>query len=1474
MAEIQPQNVPMLTIGDGTGNGAVLLPKPGSSITIDGQPIEKIQIKGYDKNHIELGVEGARLAKKITDPKTGTVTHPELPYDPGGSIPENTVDGVLIRDKNGADIFFEMSEFTIEPTETNPTLPTESIPSTPLVTLEKRATEQPKSISLIGLDVDQIIQAQAGKDMEKLNQTKNIISKIWKGNIAHELMEEHAYQFRKKQVDAAHMMLSDETFTLIGSRADQLYDADMTQLKKDNKIAYAWTKIKDYIADKIGGYTTSQTYAITIAGDMFTNGELTDIEHYEQGLEAVRSRFEKDFLDADGVIRKNLGENLDILQSGDLRHQEIINGIKDLVHKYVNGDFKSKQELDAVISEFAKAQGIGADPKTTREAQLYASSLYQIANESKARIESGVGLNAIDEELNKMEIRIGRAQMGEATQVVKTDTRKTVEWLLQKNIAGTLVVNESVLGTAVAAALSLVVLPRMGVTKILARTSFAAVGGGAIAGAIAGLKENARMKHEWFQYMRQRETGGGSPEPGDKLRLWMAAREIKQVSIDELISRMTTAHKNEDEIQTLAYLADAKARRAISARGGANVSLIQGGPAVDVGRANLDLSIDKLERDLQAKFGQTITDRLNILTDAQTRVLVQGRSVANLEDPLKIALDAVKDNDIGVQKFRRQLGVWGKTTTKGETQGLDAALKDIKTQIALEATRRGISSAVIGSAIGTILTDVPYVIAHHDQVWTNIQHVLHTGPMIETHIASGTQLASVPGIVPIPDAHGSLHIIQTIIPKNTSLINDPATHTYTLMDINNHALIHGIAINDHGQITNGAILNTHPDAVAHGLHFGDNTSVTIPGTGGTDGTGGTFDISAPEGEWNWALQHIQSAGIHHQMPADNFQKNLFRVWTDSQHIPITGTEFHNVPTLFAHDNQIIMGHAMDHALGIRDQIVVNGHLTDANMPNWHDMMALIEKTAAADPTNATDPHVLALMYKIGVVDQPATQADFDYILTHLSGGVPTPSVTIFQGSISQMLTHVTKVVPPWTEIVTPVPAVVPLPREGMRPGTESYFTPPSLDTTILRYPMSYYGYESGQSFLTEKQYTDRRSPELSNNPNATLNQQQEVKRYLSTLSETDNDNLQELLAQHDTPISAETRAIICIPSFKEAANIYTTLEQYLHQVDGHGQPIDPKKFEIVIFDNHPKSIQPDQTHEQVQKFTSEHPELSVIYLHKAYETRQTIGRIRRDLSNFVLKRLENRDASAPDVLLLSNDADVLSIKANYISTAIQEFDTNPRLDAITGKTDFPKEAYTKFPSLFASERAWQFLDSIVHHKQKSVPQLKGANSAFRASTFAATGGYNELSHLGEDLEIGWMIASARQYKSDRIKLVNRFGVVTDPRRAIYKRLKGSSFMDRYGDFANNEDIRDKTWEELAQTVNDRYTKEFLEKDLTDVHNSIFGWLKNSDPEVYEHYFKRAMDFLGVTYETIDNKIVITDDTKLREGLDRYKTYST
>ncbi len=1653
----------LIHIAGSGAEGTKIYVKHPDKFTMDTQPIKEFQIYG-NRSIKDTGIESGRLHSLLfkKNDRYYQTTLTQTPDD-GGEFVWKTVGAVSFIDNNGDKITIPRNELTLRkpkpsgegqpqifspsrdaalhedfgeeidtpvlplPTAPEPgpmpegtPVPTEEpistpepttrepiVPPTPLRTLEDRATEMPISLSLIGLDAEQIILSQAGKDMEKIaaeggNWFQRLTRGIWKGNVAHELLEEHAYQFRHKLTDAAHMIMSDETITAIESRADSAYTE---ALNKKNKFGQSWIKFKDAVARNVGGYTSKENLAIAQVGEMYAAGELAGIQQYEDGLAAVRKRFEQDFLDADGVIRENLGEYREILTSGDPKHQEMMTGIKDLIHKYAGGEIATKAELDSALTEFAKTYTIGADPKTGRAAQLYASSLYRVAENIKQRVSSGEAMSAIDTQLDAMEIRIGRAQVGEATQVERTTTQKTVDWLMQKNIVGTVINNEATLGTAVAAAISLSILPRVTVSKF-ARLAGGAVGGGAVAGAIAGVKENTRMRREWFQFMRQRETGAGLPQPGDKLRTWMAEREIPQVSVTELTSRITaTAYENgtlkpdlsgEDLTKTLAYLADAKARRSLSARGGENVSLIRWGPAVDVERTNLDLSIDKLERDLLTKFGPTtqpelqnknITNYTKLLTDVQTKVLSQGRDAVSLSDPLKTALNAVSDHDPAVTKYRRRLLIYGQAQAKGEVQGLNDALAEIKTQIRLEAVRRGVNTAVIGASIGTALSEGGYLIAHHDEVMTNIQHMLHIGPQVTSEIPVVGHLTDIPAIPHFTDSQGIDHVLNASIPEHTSLLADPGAHTFTLMDANNHALVHGIAIDTHGQIANTDALNSSRDALEHGLHFGNNSyEVTTPGTvqhiqeihevPATAAAPPVEHISAPSstldlhasdwddrGFWGWAEKRLGGETFKNHEAAINSVKNALRSYeknfaTDgtnhvtnvdvhppsgiTQTIPYhatPGTPMGGTEMYYNALPQSAIIHDVPASLFSDQGMTSLAHITDEAATSYTDGLA---HGLARDQIIASMDrlHQIALKAYFGREQDMFTKDDLQYLMDHLGGAPPIPvpppetiptfvttiktvttmptTTTLYQGIINQTATQVTTAVPEAVPLVTELPAVVPLPREGMKPGKQSNMLIPKIPETPPREV-----YANGVSLPELQKWLKENPNRLQTYRKIVLEDgsfrwvdkegkpiMRDIKRehavlsmYFEGIKNSDPKYFEYLthLSQEPTmpAMQDECRVSVNIPAWMEGKIVHHTLTEYTGQTDQSGSPLNPNAYEINIIINRKTGSPSDNTVQEIQRFIDERKSqgknFKINYVDVEFDPpKNNVGHARKVITDLALLRSLQRTGATQQLYIETEDADLIRVDPHTVTNLITKLDTNPHLDAVSGIQDRYPEILMQNDYLFLDRRLWDFTGTMLQRRNKYRPENNpnwhnwwhrtitgGWNTGYTAEAYALIGGHDSGLTMGEDTIIGEKISMIRgDGKNPNLDVVGTVSTRSDssPRRFINEVITGKgAYTESFTDEELNIRLKTAPLEELLTMISPVAR---ISPDNEESFRNMISWrldqLKNLSVNNVEAVkdFQLAMTFLGFKNGdfdiTPDGHVHITNLDNIKLALEDYR----
>lgn len=415
--------------------------------------------------------------------------------------------------------------------------------------------------------------------------------------------------------------------------------------------------------------------------------------------------------------------------------------------------------------------------------------------------------------------------------------------------------------------------------------------------------------------------------------------------------------------------------------------------------------------------------------------------------------------------------------------------------------------------------------------------------------------------------------------------------------------------------------------------------------------------------------------------------------------------------------------------------------------------------------------------------------------------------------------------------------------------------------------------------IEPSEYEKRRSPRFRD-PTVELNEKEEVEWYFNKQSEDYKKELEELDSQIGQPMHQDCRLVVAIPAYKEGSNIYHTLEQYLNQKDGKGKdgeeiPFNPNEFEIIILDNHPEDETRDNTKEEVLRFKKEHPEINVHYVYKVFKKDQArIGNIRKYLNDLALLRGKKRGFQPKELILVSNDADLEKIFPNYLNTIKEFFDKHKKVEAITGKLDYPKEAYLELPIIHSARRLWQYLDIILRYKYVKAPELMGANSSIRAKTYAALGGYNPWSSLGEDVELGWMLRSARGNKApDYIKYINKAVVYTDPRRAISAYIKNLPHVKQHQDFVENREVRELTWEELLLLIPEEERRNFEREVFEKEADAVYQYYANSTwlPKVdFERYFKRAMKFLGAEYKIEQGRVKVTSVKKLETGLKNFR----
>ncbi|MBI2021946.1 phosphotransferase [Candidatus Daviesbacteria bacterium] len=421
---------------------------------------------------------------------------------------------------------------------------------------------------------------------------------------------------------------------------------------------------------------------------------------------------------------------------------------------------------------------------------------------------------------------------------------------------------------------------------------------------------------------------------------------------------------------------------------------------------------------------------------------------------------------------------------------------------------------------------------------------------------------------------------------------------------------------------------------------------------------------------------------------------------------------------------------------------------------------------------------------------------------------------------------------------------------------------------------------------------DRLSPRLRANPEAALDEKQELQWYMSTLSPDRRQDVHALAVQM-RPIGDDVRAIVCMPAKQEGQNIFRTLSNYLGQKELDGKPFDYRKVRFVVFDNWPEGSTPDQTGSETRRFIetakAKHPGLQVDYIKGTIDPKVArIANIRNLLTAAVIENAaNNRHRGARDLIYVSNDADIpeSGVKPDYVARIIQEFDTHPKMEALAGKIDFPERLMARVPVQFATRRLWQFIDLIMIRKYVKEPFLVGRNSALRLKSVAAVGNYDPADKMGEDVAIGYKIAWMRSWDRARgvynraslrrgkhqegnvIRYVHGVAMDTDPRRDLIQLLRNVRIGNQYSDFEENQEVRGKSGEALAGVLAERgfgtFNRALFEKEAEAFYQT---WVARTNWKSTPEIFNRAMSLLGVKYEVRNGKFRLTDTTQLEKNL--------
>lgn len=399
-----------------------------------------------------------------------------------------------------------------------------------------------------------------------------------------------------------------------------------------------------------------------------------------------------------------------------------------------------------------------------------------------------------------------------------------------------------------------------------------------------------------------------------------------------------------------------------------------------------------------------------------------------------------------------------------------------------------------------------------------------------------------------------------------------------------------------------------------------------------------------------------------------------------------------------------------------------------------------------------------------------------------------------------------------------------------------------------------------KGFLSAEEFVMRRSKRLVNDSFAQLDELSELQRFIDTWSDEYRREISRLALVDSKPLGDAVRAIVTIVARQEGRHIKDTLRVYLNQTTSRDD------FEIVILDNHDSVVKKDITEAQVAEFQSENPDISLIYAYKPWGEDEvtSVGNARKVASDIALMRIHARGQDNVTTILISNDADTVNLDANYLSVIISEFDKHPQTEALLTQIAIPVEVFRK-PGIYAALSLWDEIDSNVI---KGEPEnLRGASSAYRAAIYAAVGGYNPKCTQAEDLELGFLIADARNWNPSSVVQLRTTKMIVDPRRILESVANKIPVNEMFYRFESSPEIRSLNNNELLKCITDDLDFELLEEDVGSFwpcgDTGMYKWRGNR----YAADFNDAAKKLGIDYSIRGNRLYIDNIDRL---LDNYE----
>lgn len=393
---------------------------------------------------------------------------------------------------------------------------------------------------------------------------------------------------------------------------------------------------------------------------------------------------------------------------------------------------------------------------------------------------------------------------------------------------------------------------------------------------------------------------------------------------------------------------------------------------------------------------------------------------------------------------------------------------------------------------------------------------------------------------------------------------------------------------------------------------------------------------------------------------------------------------------------------------------------------------------------------------------------------------------------------------------------------------------------------------------------------------------EDIEKFISSkFSKSEQTNLKviEDTAIDSGPMSENCRLVFNIASLHSEKGVAKTLLSFLNIKTKEKDP----NFEIIILINGPDGtdIKNSIAYKEAMTIKSRYHELKITIAESTYPKEElTISRVRKDLGGLTLKRAAKTDrVDIANLILVTQDADLININDEYVNNVVEEFDKHPKLEALTGFIDHPYEDFYSDHLFLTTQRFTDALEVITRSKYNNFP-LRGGNSAFRVKSYMEAGGHESKRRLWEHMDLN---RKMRLNDPSAVKFSGKKAqITTSARRQIVAIDKGVLLNDRYKTFGKDGDLAEEyqkpiTEIQIPEQTHKVTSKEFtslLEKELQSIYAAklkIEEKTSTKENSRIEQLMKRTAFFIGISIHFKDGKVIIDDISKLKEQI--IKKYS-